>query len=51
MLQRFMADRKGATAIEYALLVALIGIVMVGALNALGLKMYNLIGNAATAIH
>jgi pilus assembly protein Flp/PilA len=36
MLRKLGADRRGATAIEYGLLVALIAIAMMGGLSALG---------------
>jgi pilus assembly protein Flp/PilA len=36
MLRKLGADRRGATAIEYGLIVALIAIAMMGALSALG---------------
>jgi pilus assembly protein Flp/PilA len=36
MLRRLVADRRGATAIEYGLIVALIAIAMVGGVSALG---------------
>ena len=35
-LKRFMNDESGATAIEYGLITALISLVMIGSLNALG---------------
>jgi pilus assembly protein Flp/PilA len=35
-LKRFMDDESGATAVEYGLLTALISLVMIGSLNALG---------------
>jgi pilus assembly protein Flp/PilA len=35
-LRRLFADRRGATAIEYGLIAALIVIAMMGALSALG---------------
>ena len=35
-LRRLCADRRGATAIEYGLIVALIAIAMMGGLSALG---------------
>jgi pilus assembly protein Flp/PilA len=35
-LKRFMDDESGATAIEYGLITALISLVMIGSLNALG---------------
>jgi pilus assembly protein Flp/PilA len=36
MMRKLGADRRGATAIEYGLLVALIAIAMMGGLSALG---------------
>ncbi len=36
MLRRLFADRRGATAIEYGLIAALIIIAMIGGLSALG---------------
>ena len=36
MLRRLFADRRGATAIEYGLLAALIAVAMIGGLSALG---------------
>jgi pilus assembly protein Flp/PilA len=36
MLRRLVADRRGATAIEYGLIVALIAIALMGGLSALG---------------
>jgi pilus assembly protein Flp/PilA len=36
MLRKLGADRRGATAIEYGLLVALIAVAMIGGLSALG---------------
>ena len=36
LFSRFAADESGATAIEYGLIAALIGVVMVGAATALG---------------
>jgi pilus assembly protein Flp/PilA len=41
---------EGATAIEYALLVSLIAIVMVAALLVLGPKIASIFNNAATTI-
>lgn len=35
-LRRLLADRRGATAIEYGLIAALIGIAMMGGLSLLG---------------
>ena len=36
ILRRLLADQKGATAIEYGLIAALIAIAMMGGLSALG---------------
>lgn len=36
VLNRFFADEDGATAIEYGLIAALIAVVIIGALTALG---------------
>jgi pilus assembly protein Flp/PilA len=36
MLRRLVADRRGATAIEYGLMVALIAVAMMGGLSVLG---------------
>ncbi len=46
LVQSFLLDDEGATAIEYALLAALIGVVVVGSTSSLGsaiTKMYTLI--------
>ena len=51
LINRYIADDRGATAIEYALLVSLLAIVISAAATALGVKMYNLIGTAAAALH
>ncbi len=36
LLARFLQDRRGATAIEYTLVVALLGIVVMASLTAIG---------------
>ncbi len=36
VINRFFADEEGATAIEYGLIAALIAVVIIGALTALG---------------
>jgi Flp pilus assembly pilin Flp len=51
LLIRFMADRRGATAIEYALIATFLSIVVAAAVTALGQQMYALLGNATAAIH
>lgn len=48
-LERFLRDQGGATAVEYALLSALIAIVMIGSLNAISGtigEVFSQIGNA-----
>jgi Flp pilus assembly pilin Flp len=51
LMRRYLADQRGATALEYALLVSLLSIVIAAAITALGVKMYNLIGTATAAFH
>ena len=49
MLRNFLKDTSGATAIEYALIAAGISIVIVNAVNALGIKvtgLYTKVDNA-----
>ena len=43
-------DERGATAVEYGLMVALIAIVIIGAVTLLGSKISGLFNNAATSI-
>jgi pilus assembly protein Flp/PilA len=48
-LRRFVADSRGATAIEYGLIAGLIGVVIIGALANDGLKLkatFTTVGNA-----
>ena len=40
-LERFINDERGATAIEYGLLVALISVVVISAVTTLGTKLKN----------
>lgn len=39
LLARFVRDESGATAIEYGLIAALIAVVIIGALTAVGTKL------------
>ncbi len=48
---RFMKDESGATAIEYGLIAALIAVVIIGAVSALGTKLSTNFNNISTAIH
>ena len=50
--RRFIADERGATAIEYGLIAALIAVVVIGAVSAVGTNLkatFNKVGNAASA--
>jgi pilus assembly protein Flp/PilA len=46
-----MKDESGATAIEYGLIAALIAVVIIGAVSALGTKLSTNFNNISTAIH
>lgn len=46
----FVREEEGATAIEYALIAALIAIAIVGALQATGTSLTNLFGRVQTAL-
>ncbi|MEL6291666.1 MAG: Flp family type IVb pilin, partial [Pseudomonadota bacterium] len=46
-LQVFRGDESGATAIEYALVAALIAIVIIGALTNVGTNLVNIFNNIA----
>ena len=50
-VRRFLADRSGATAIEYGLLVSLLGVVIATALGALGDKLYTLLNSTADKLN
>lgn len=41
LVNRFLADQSGATAIEYGLIAALIAVVVIGAITAVGTKLGN----------
>jgi pilus assembly protein Flp/PilA len=47
---RFLADRSGATAIEYGLIVALIAVVIIGAVTTLGSNLNTNLSTAGSAI-
>ncbi len=51
LIKRFLTDRSGATAIEYALIISFLSIIVAAAITALGTKMYGVIGNATSALH
>ena len=50
-LRRIVGDRRGVTAIEYALIVFLIGTAAVGAMTTLGLTLFNLAGPVGNALN
>jgi pilus assembly protein Flp/PilA len=50
-LSRFWADEAGATAIEYGLIVALIGLVIITAVTTLGANLNKSLSKAGAAIH
>jgi pilus assembly protein Flp/PilA len=47
---RFIQDQLGATAIEYGLIVALIAVVIIGAVSALGTSLNTTLTSAGSAI-
>ncbi|HLI67365.1 MAG TPA: Flp family type IVb pilin [Caulobacteraceae bacterium] len=49
-LRRFCADRRGATAIEYGLIVSLIFLVILASVTAFGTKSTNMYNTISTAI-
>jgi pilus assembly protein Flp/PilA len=49
-IARFWKDESGATAIEYGLIAALVAVVIVTAIGALGTKLSTTFGNVASAI-
>ena len=51
MLRIFLKDTSGATAIEYALIAAGISIVIVNAVNALGVKVTGLFNKVDSALN
>ena len=51
ILSRLIADESGATAIEYGLIVALIAVVIIGAVTTLGTNLNSTMSKAGSAIH
>jgi len=49
MIQRFIRDEEGATAIEYGLIAALIAVVIIGAITTLGTNLSTTFQTIATA--
>jgi pilus assembly protein Flp/PilA len=50
MIMRFLKDESGATAIEYGLIAALVGVAAIGALDALGDKLSALFTDVGKAM-
>ena len=48
---RFWADERGATAIEYGLIVALIAVVLITTITKLGTNLNTSLSKAGNAIH
>jgi pilus assembly protein Flp/PilA len=46
-LKKFAGDKRGATAIEYGLIAALIAVAAIGAMSALGGKLSNTVSNVS----
>ncbi len=49
-IRKLGADVSGATAIEYGLIAALVGVVLIGALTLLGPQLSNLFNNITNAL-
>jgi pilus assembly protein Flp/PilA len=49
-IRNFFSDESGASAVEYGLLVALIAVVIIVAVTALGTSIAGIFSNASTAI-
>ena len=47
-IKKFFADKKGATAIEYGLIAALIAVAAVGAMSSLGSQISKTFNNTST---
>jgi pilus assembly protein Flp/PilA len=50
LFSRFVRDESGATAIEYGLIAALIAVVVIGAVTAVGTKLSTTFTNVSTAV-
>ncbi len=50
LLRKFRRDQSGATAIEYALIVALISVVAIGAYRTIGTNLNTNMGTVGTAL-
>ncbi|GIK50433.1 MAG: Flp family type IVb pilin [Hyphomonadaceae bacterium] len=50
MLKRFLKNEDGATAIEYGLIAALIGVAIIAAVSAVGTDLSELFGRVSTKL-
>ena len=50
MFMRFLRDERGATAVEYGLITALISLAMIASLNALGIGLSNTFSTVSTQL-
>jgi pilus assembly protein Flp/PilA len=50
LIQRFVRDQSGATAIEYGLIAALIAVVIIGAVQVVGTNLSTTFTTVATSI-
>ena len=51
LLKQLRTDKRGATAIEYGLIAALIAVAAIGAMSALGSKLKTTFSNVATNLN
>jgi pilus assembly protein Flp/PilA len=51
LFARFVRDESGATAIEYWLIAALIAVVIIGTLQAIGTNLSTKLNTVATSLH
>jgi pilus assembly protein Flp/PilA len=51
LFTRFVRDESGATAIEYGLIAALIAVVVIGTLTAIGTNLSTKFNSVATSLH
>lgn len=50
MIRKFMKDKKGATAIEYGLIAALVSVAAIGALTTMGGELKGMFGTVSDAL-
>ena len=50
MIQKFLANESGATAIEYSLIAALIAVAIISGVTAVGTKLSTSFGSVSTAL-